>query len=278
MTSVPDRSASCDAASGPCPAARGACVRASRIAFEGADAALVAGAAGLDPLANPDLFLGEPLVEERVLPRLGGEDLLPALEERRVVAGPVVEPAAVELDDPGGQPFEEDAVVGDEDERARRSGAGSLRASGSRRCRGGSSARRAGGCRARRRAPGRAGRAASCPRRASSNAGVGVEPHPGEDGSTRWSLASAGAVVGRAPRRPRRRRCRLRPRGPPGQPGDPQPLLADDLALVGLDLAVDQAEERALPLAVAAEQADPLAALDSGNRRRPAAAGRRTPG
>ena len=45
-------------------------------------------------------------------------ELLAPLQERRVVAGPVVEPAAVELDDPGGQPLEEDPVVGDEDERA----------------------------------------------------------------------------------------------------------------------------------------------------------------
>ncbi len=86
--------------------------------LERPDAALVAGAAGLDSLANPDLFLRQLLVEEGRLPLLGGEELLLALEERRVVAGPVVEAAAVELGDPGGQPAEERAVVGDEDQRA----------------------------------------------------------------------------------------------------------------------------------------------------------------
>ena len=72
--------------------------------LEGPDPPLVAGPAGLDPLADPDLLLGQLLVEEGVLPLLGREQLLLALEEGRVVAGPVVEPAAVELDDPGGQP------------------------------------------------------------------------------------------------------------------------------------------------------------------------------
>ena len=47
-----------------------------------------------------------------------------------------------------------------------------------------------------------------------------------------------------------------------GQAGDVQALLADDLALVGLQLAADQPQERALPLAVPAQQADPLPALD----------------
>ena len=47
-----------------------------------------------------------------------------------------------------------------------------------------------------------------------------------------------------------------------GQPGDPQALLADDLALVGLELARDQPQQRALALAVAPQQAEPLARLD----------------
>ena len=46
------------------------------------------------------------------------------------------------------------------------------------------------------------------------------------------------------------------------QERDAQPLLALDQAVVGGDLAVDQAQERRLALAVAAEQADPLAPLD----------------
>ena len=60
----------------------------------------------------------ELLVEEGPLLGLGGQDLVAPLEERRVVARPVVEPAAIELDDPGRQPLEEDPVVGDEDDRA----------------------------------------------------------------------------------------------------------------------------------------------------------------
>ena len=47
-----------------------------------------------------------------------------------------------------------------------------------------------------------------------------------------------------------------------GQPGDMQALLADDVALFGLQLAADQPQERALPLAVAAQQADPFPTLD----------------
>ena len=103
MTSVPDRSASCDLHP------RRALALAAPLAglahrLQGPDAALVAGPAGLDPLADPDLLLGQLLVEEGVLAGLGRQELLLALEEGRVVAGPVEEPAAVELDDPGGQP------------------------------------------------------------------------------------------------------------------------------------------------------------------------------
>ena len=47
-----------------------------------------------------------------------------------------------------------------------------------------------------------------------------------------------------------------------GQPRDPQPLLADHLALVRLEAALDQPEQRALALAVAAQQADAFAPLD----------------
>ena len=46
------------------------------------------------------------------------------------------------------------------------------------------------------------------------------------------------------------------------EPGDAQALLADHLPLVRLELALDQPEQRALALAVAAQQADPLAPLD----------------
>ena len=50
--------------------------------LQGPDPALVAGPAGLDPLADPDLLLGQLLVEEGVLPRLGRQQLLLALRGR----------------------------------------------------------------------------------------------------------------------------------------------------------------------------------------------------
>jgi hypothetical protein len=46
------------------------------------------------------------------------------------------------------------------------------------------------------------------------------------------------------------------------QPRDPEPLLPDDRSLIGLDLARDQAEQRALALAIAPQQAKTLARLD----------------
>ena len=84
------------------PLAAGLAFLAHRL--ERPDPPLVAGPAGLDALPDPDLFLGQPLVEERGLPLLGREGGLLALEEGRVVARPVEEPAAVDLDDPGRQP------------------------------------------------------------------------------------------------------------------------------------------------------------------------------
>ena len=94
--------------------------------------------------------------------------------------------------------------------------------------------------------------------------GVGVEPHPREDrldpvvgaGVRRGPSSSSPSATSSATVPPAARGDLL------GQPGDPQALLADDLPLVGLDLAPDQPQQRALPLAVAAEQAEPLAPLD----------------
>ena len=86
--------------------------------LEGPHTPLVACPAGLDPLADPRLLLAELLLEESPLLGFGGQDLVAPLQERRVVARPVTQPAAVELDDPGRQPFQEDTVVGDEDDRA----------------------------------------------------------------------------------------------------------------------------------------------------------------
>src|SRR5262249_39781264 len=54
--------------------------------LECTDSALVSGAAGFDPLADPRLLLGQFLVEERRLTLLGGQQFPLALEERGVVA------------------------------------------------------------------------------------------------------------------------------------------------------------------------------------------------
>ena len=82
-------------------------------------------------------------------------------DEGGVVAGPRRQPAAIELDDPRGEPLEERAVVGDEDDRAGIVERGRPRARRSRRCRGGWSARRA----AARRAAATSARASSTRRR-----------------------------------------------------------------------------------------------------------------
>ena len=228
--------------------------------LEGADPPLVAGAAGLDALADPRLLLGQLLVEEVPLAGLGREQLLAPLQEGGVVARPVGEAAAIELDDPGGQPFQEDPVVGDEDDRAAVAQQERLQPAdrldvevvgrlvqeqdvgivdeG----------------------PGQQ-HAALHPRGELREPGVRVEPDPGDD--------RLHAMVG--PAEVMVMVVRVQPVGHLvgdgaamalghilGQPRDPQPLLADDRPLVGLDLAADQAEQRALPLAVAPQQAEPL--------------------
>ena len=97
------------------------------------------------------------------------------------------------------------------------------------------------------------------PRRQVVEPRVGVEAHPREDrvdpmGVPFRIVKSLGRDLGdRADPADGHVLC---------QPGDPKPLLADDLSLVGLDLARDQSEERALPLSVPPEEADSLAPLD----------------
>ena len=81
-------------------------------------AAFVAGAAGLNPLADPGLLLGELLVEERILLVFSLEQLGLPHKKGVVVARPVVEPAAVELPDAVGEPPQEAAVVGDKEQCA----------------------------------------------------------------------------------------------------------------------------------------------------------------
>jgi len=87
-------------------------------ALQRTDAALVARAAGLDALADPRFFLGQLLIELRLLRRLRVQYGLLARGEGIVVARPIDQPAAVDLDDARGQPPQERPVVGDEDQRA----------------------------------------------------------------------------------------------------------------------------------------------------------------
>ena len=84
-----------------------------------ADAALIAGPPGLDLAADPDLFLGQPLVEQCPLDGLGLQGCLLADQERVVVAGPARQQAAVDLDDPRGQLAKEHAIVRHHQKRAR---------------------------------------------------------------------------------------------------------------------------------------------------------------
>ena len=67
------------------------------------DPPLVAGAARLDPLAHPDLLLGQLLVEERLPGDLRRQQLLPPRDEGVVAAVEGVEPAPVQLRDPVGE-------------------------------------------------------------------------------------------------------------------------------------------------------------------------------
>src|SRR5690606_11937150 len=86
--------------------------------LERGHAALVAGAARLDALPDPDLFLRQQFVEARVFLRLGVQALFAPAQVVFVVARPAAESAAVDLDDTGGQRTQEAAVVGDEHDAA----------------------------------------------------------------------------------------------------------------------------------------------------------------
>jgi hypothetical protein len=83
--------------------------------FQAAHAAFVAGAAGLDALADPDFFLRQQLVEARLFQALGFEPLGLALLPLRKVAGKTQQAPAVEFDDAGSHCVQEAAVVGDDD-------------------------------------------------------------------------------------------------------------------------------------------------------------------
>ena len=70
---------------------------------------------GLHPASDPLLLLCQFFVGERLHALLRLEAVLPADEEGVVVAVPVRDDAAVELDDARGELLEEGAVVGDEE-------------------------------------------------------------------------------------------------------------------------------------------------------------------
>ena len=76
---------------GPTPAFSRRWWRASRIALRARTRPSFRVRRASTPFLIQDLFLRQPLVEERRLAGLGGEQLLATLEEGRVVAGPVEE-------------------------------------------------------------------------------------------------------------------------------------------------------------------------------------------
>lgn len=77
--------------------------------LERAYAALVAGAAGLDALANPHFLLGQALVEQRIGGFLGGQLLFLVHQEAGVVAVPVDQAATVQLENARGQVLQEES-------------------------------------------------------------------------------------------------------------------------------------------------------------------------
>ena len=86
---------------------------------ECADAAFVARAPGLDALPHPDLLLGEFLVELLLQHGLVRQPFLLPTHEGGVVARPGRHAPAIDLEDAGGEPLQECAIVRDEDDRAR---------------------------------------------------------------------------------------------------------------------------------------------------------------
>src|SRR5690606_40519574 len=82
--------------------------------LEPAHTPFVARAPRLDALPDPDLLLGQHLVEAGVFLRLGVQALLASALVVRPVAGPTAHLATVDLPDPGGQRAQEGAGMGDE--------------------------------------------------------------------------------------------------------------------------------------------------------------------
>ncbi|MNQ66750.1 hypothetical protein D3C85_812500 [compost metagenome] len=86
--------------------------------LQGTYATFVTGAPGLDALADPDFFLGQALVEQRVGRLFSRQLLFLVYQEAGVVAVPVDQVAAVQFEDARGQVLQEGTVVGNEQHRA----------------------------------------------------------------------------------------------------------------------------------------------------------------
>ena len=114
--------------------------------LQGPHPAFVPRPPGLNSGADPDLFLGQLLVELGPLPGLGLQHGLLAAQIGLVVARPARQPAAVEVENARGQLAQQHAGRASRIASPRRSAAETLPASGSRRCRGDWSARPAAGC------------------------------------------------------------------------------------------------------------------------------------
>ena len=81
--------------------------------FQGTHAAFVTGATGLDALADPDFFLGQFLVEQRVGGFFGSQGGFLVHQKAGVVAVPVDQAATVQFEDARGQALQESTVVRD---------------------------------------------------------------------------------------------------------------------------------------------------------------------
>ena len=83
---------------------------------------LVAGAPGLDTLANPHLFLCQLFVEQFIGPLFGFQLLLAVAQETLVITAPLGQVTPVELSDTVGHILQEAPVVGDQDNGAGETG------------------------------------------------------------------------------------------------------------------------------------------------------------
>ena len=88
--------------------------------LERAHASLVACASGFDALAYPGFFLSELFVFQRVAGGFGFQRRSLTTQIGVVIAGPITQIAAVELDNTGGQFAQKRTVVRDEDQRQTR--------------------------------------------------------------------------------------------------------------------------------------------------------------